>query len=832
MKTTCNVDINTIGSWQEAFISTRTARVQMARDRVIKAPEICLERAHAEMEILEEYKDKNISRRMLRAKIYERYLATKTIWIQPGELIVGNINSKVRGSTISPMLYNVLLEQELNDPKIGFDVRDVDRHDITPEQKKELNEVILPYFHGRTMEEYMYSVAPENIKEKSFASHSSCPHIPNMGDQMVRQDAGHMLANYEKVLQIGLEGIRRQVQEARNRTEAAYIHFDKARKLEFYDSALISLDAATAYVERYVKLAREMAEKESDPKRKEELLKIAEVCSQVPAKPARNWWEAVQSYWMTQVLILCEQRNYGESFGRFDQYMYPYYKKSVIDDKELTREEALELLELSFIKMSENTELYDYNNSVLQPGMNQTWNMQVGGQTRDGKDACNEVTLLALEADEQVALLSPEISFRIWEGTPMEYLSYACEVVRLGRGKPKFYGDRTAIAIMQQEYPDLTIEDCRDYAVIGCVEIALPNITQQHSFTGLQNLVKILDLTIHNGKCSVCGQQIGPKTGDVHDFKTFDDFKEAFRKQTFYWMEHLVRGVKFQMDIQSKWTYSPFGSCLLEGPIETGRDMIEGGCWYTGFGVLVSGAANVGDSLGVIDTLIYNKKAVSWDELIAALKDNWKGHERLQQMVINEVPKYGNDDDYADGMVAFALNTWCDSIDYYNNQKDMLPEYGGRLKGCILIGNGAVAMGAQAGATPDGREFPHPLADTLSPVQGRDTSGATAVIKSLGKLPHSRFGMGTAFNQRFTKELLQTDEDVMRFAAYMKTAEALGMYHAQFNVINSDTLRDAMAHPDQYRDLLVRVASFVAYFTELDPVSQMDLINRTENASW
>lgn len=832
MRTTCNVDVSTIGSWQEAFISTRTPRVQQARDRVIKAPEVCLERARAEMEVLEEYKEKPISRRMLRAKIYERYLATKTIWILPGELIVGNINSKIRGSTIDPMLYNVLLEQELNDPKIGFDVRDVDRHDITAEQKKELNEVILPYFHGKTMEEYMYSVAPEDIREKSFASHASCPHIPNMGDQMVRQDAGHMLANYEKVLQIGLEGIRQQVLDARAKTAAGYIHFDKVRKLEFYDSALMSLDAAIAYVERYVRLAREMAEKESDPTRKAELLKIAEVCSQVPAKPARNWWEAVQSYWMTQVLILCEQRNYGESFGRFDQYMYPYYKKSVLEDKELTREEALELLELSFIKMSENTELYDYNNSVLQPGMNQTWNMQVGGQTREGTDACNEVTLLALEADEQVALLSPEISFRVWEGTPTEYLAYACEIVRLGRGKPKFYGDRTAIAIMQQEYPDLTIEDCRDYAVIGCVEIALPNITQQHSFTGLQNLVKILDLTIHNGKCSVCGKQIGPETGDVHDFKTFADFQEAFRRQTFYWMEHLVRGVKFQMDIQSQWTYSPFGSCLLEGPIETGRDMIEGGCWYTGFGVLVSGAANVGDSLGVIDTLIYREKKIGWDDLTAALQDNWKGHEQLQQMAINGVPKYGNDDDYADGMVAFALNTWCDAIDYFNNQKDMLPAYGGRLKGCILIGNGAVAMGSQAGATPDGREFPHPLADTLSPVQGRDTSGATAVIKSLGKLPHTRFGMGTAFNQRFTKELLQTDEDVLRFAEYMKTAEQLGMYHAQFNVINCETLRDAMAHPDQYRDLLVRVASFVAYFTELDPISQMDLINRTENAHW
>ena len=261
---------------------------------------------------------------MLRAKIFERYLQKKTIWILEDELIVGNINSKVRGSTIDPMLYNVLLEQELNDPKIGFDVRDVDRHDITPEQKEELNNVILPYFHGKTMEEYMYSVAPEDVREKSFASHSSCPHIPNMGDQMVRQDAGHMLANYEKVLQIGLEGIRQQVLDARAKTASAYIHFDKERKLEFYDSVLISLNAAIAYVERYVKLAWEMAEKEQDPRRKAELLKIAEVCTQVPAKPARNWWEAVQSYWMTQVLILCEQRNYGESFGRFDQYMYPY----------------------------------------------------------------------------------------------------------------------------------------------------------------------------------------------------------------------------------------------------------------------------------------------------------------------------------------------------------------------------------------------------------------------------------------------------------------------------------------------------------------------------
>lgn len=494
-------------------------------------------------------------------------------------------------------------------------------------------------------------------------------------------------------------------------------------------------------------MAYETAEKEVDPRRRAELLKIAEVCAQVPGKPARNWWEAVQSYWMTQVLILCEQRNYGESFGRFDQYMYSYYKKSVIDDQELTREEALELLELSFIKMSENTELYDYNNSVLQPSMNQTWNMQVGGQTRDGRDACNEVTLLALEADEQVALLSPEISFRIWEGTPLEYLSYACEIVRLGRGKPKFYGDRTAIAIMQQEYPDLTMEDYRDYAVIGCVEIASPHITQQHSFTALQNMVKVLDLTIHNGKCSLCGRQIGPQTGDVHDFKFFDDFKEAFRQQTFFWMEHLVKGVKFQMEIQAEWNYSPFGSCLLSGPIEKGKDMIEGGCWYTGFGVLVGGAANVGDSLGVIDTLIYREGKLDWDTLIEALDANWDGFERLRQMAINEVPKYGNDIDYADSMVAFALDTWCDSIDYYNNFKDMLPSYGGKLKGCILIGNGAVAMGSQVGATPDGREFPHPLADTLSPAQGRDVSGASAYRYEGGSIYNSRFPKPTALEK-------------------------------------------------------------------------------------
>ena len=429
--------------------------------------------------------------------------------------------------------------------------------------------------------------------------------------------------------------------------------------------------------------------------------------------------------------------------------------------------------------------------------------------------------------------MQPEVAFRIWEGTPDKYLRKAAEVVRLGRGKPKFYGDRVALQMQRKAYPDIiTDEEFRNYAVIGCVEIALPHITMQHSFCGVQNMAKVLELTIHNGKCACCGKQIGPMTGDPRTFESMEQFKSAFREQTNYWARIMAKAVKTEMEVQATWNHAPFASTLIEGPIQKGVDLIEGGAEYTSYGLMIGGSANAGDSLGVIEQLIYREKKVTWDEMIAALKDDWKGHERLRQMVIHAVPKYGNDDDYADSNVAYVQNVWYDAIDWINTQNDLIPYFGGRFRGTSAMANQGSALGALVGALPDGFIGGTPLADAMSPVQGRDVNGTTAVLKSMGKLPLARYEMGALLNQRLTPQILATDEDLDRFVTYLRAFEALGNYHIQFNVINSENLVAAQKEPEKYQDLLVRVASYVSYFVELDPRTQNDIINRTQQSNW
>lgn len=826
-----NVDARKIGSWQEVFERTCSDRVKKAIDRAVETPQICLEHARAEMKVYEECKDD--PRIIQRAKVFKQYLEDRTIFITEGELIVGHMNSKQRGSTYVGELYNVFMQQELDDPEKDFSIRDFDRHIISEEERKELREVIFPYFQGKTLEEHLFSMATDDVKEKGFLTTASCKHIPPMADLLVRQDPGHMLANYEKVLRIGLKGIRDEAVMYMEQNRQPYRHFGVEAKEDFYQAVLITLDAAIAHAERYAKLADDMAEKEENPQRKKELERIAQNCRHVPANGARDWWEALQSVWMLQVLMGCEQINYANSFGRFDQYMYPYYEKSIIEEKEFTRDEALELLEMFFVKTAEFVELYDYQNALVQAGYPISQTFIVGGQTKDGKDACNDLTMLCLEAEEQVGLIQPEFAVRVWEGTPEKVIKKACEIIRLGRGKPKFYMDGTGVKMMQKAYPDLSEEDCRDYAVIGCVEIALPHITMQHSFTGLFNLPKVIELTMYNGKCAVCGEQIGPTTGDPRKFESIEQFKQAFRTQTFYWTEQLAKAIKIEMKAQGDMMQIPFASALIEGPLQKGKDIQHGGAWYTSFGCLVGGVANAGDSIAAIDELIYKSKKLTWDQLLEATKANFEGYEDIRQMCINETPKYGNDDDVADSYTAFAMDTWIDSIDWVNTQKHLKPDIeNGDFRGAILIGNGAASMGSQVGALPDGRQYPNPLSDTMSPVQGRDINGTSAVIKSVAKCPAHRYMMGTALNQRLTPQLVATERDIDNFVSYIRTAEELGVFHVQFNVITSAVLRKALEEPEKYKDLLVRVASYCSYFIELDTVTQWDIIHRTEHENW
>ena len=820
-----------IGSWQETFVPNCSARIKNLKKHATRIPGICLERARAEMKAYEQYKHE--PRVIQRARVFESYLKDKTIFILDDELIAGNINSKVRGSTISGFIMANLIDKELDDPIKGFDVTQWNRHVISPDERKELHEVLLPYFKGKTIGDYTLQAFDDELREKADPITSSCHHIPNSANSSLRTESGMQMCNYEKVLQKGLKGIRQEVEWYVAQLDESYMHYGVQAKKDFYQAVLITLDAAMAYAKRYADLARQMATKETDPKRKKELERIAEVCDRVPANPARDWWEAVQSVWMIQVFMHCENIVGAKSFGRFDQYMYPFYKKSVIDEKTMSRDDALELLECFWLKTASFTLLRGYDFVQAHgAGYDLSQALVVGGQTRDGKDACNEVTMLCMEAEEQVGGIQPEIAFRIWAGTPNNYLKKAAEVLRLGRGKPKFFGDREAIRMLSKSYSQLTVEDWRDYAVQGCIELNLPHITKMHDVEGTLVGPKILELVMNNGKCALCGKQIGPLTGDPRNFESMEAVRQAFRQQVFYWMKYSAKAVKIAKERLARMSMSPFSSSLAEGPLQKGLDIAQGGAWHTMFGLWLSGLADTADSLGVIDKLIYRDKKLTWDQLLEATGANWKGFENLRQLCINQVPKYGNDDDYADSWAAWVFDTWQDSIDWINTQKELVPNYGGMYVGASMFSVGNVGFGLLVGGLPNGHVYPNPLADTISPVQGMDKNGPTAVIRSVSKLPSHRLAFGTCLNQRLSPQLVATDRDINNLVSFLRTSEELGVYHIQLNIVSSEVLRKAMKEPDKHRDLQVRVASYCAYFVDLTKEQQLDIINRSEQKGW
>jgi formate C-acetyltransferase len=791
--------------------------------------EICLERARAEKKAYEKYKDE--PRVIQRARVFETYLKEKTKFILEDELIVGNFTSKIRGASFSSEMTRFMIE-ELDHPTKDFEIRPHEKIIITPKERKELREVLLPFFKGKTLGEYVLGMASAEIKEKAFSVTSPCPHLPVIADLSLDKDLGHQMANYEKVLHKGLAGIKQEVEMYLAQLDQPYVHYGIQEKRDFYNAVIIALDVAMDYAKQYADMARDMAAKENNPRRKLELERISRVCERVPAYPARDWWEALQSVWMVHLLIHCDVYNLANSLGRFDQYLYYFYNKSVNEEKTLTRDEALELLECFWIKFNEWAILLSFDVACFQPGQGLSQTFTIGGQTRDGADACNEVTMLCLEAEEQVGLHQPDLAMRIWEGTPAAYLKKAAEVIRVGRGKPKFISDRKAIQMTSRIYPDLTVKDWREYTVMGCTELCLPHITMLHSWEGICLTPKILELALNNGRCVLCGRQVGLQTGEPDSFDSISALTQAYQKQLLYFVEQMAKGIKLIKEAQAKRVMAPFCSSLSEGPIQKGLDLSEGGAWYTTYGVYLVGLADAADSLAVIDKLIYHDKKITWDQLIKAIKANWQGNEPLRQLCINGVPKYGNDNDFADSWANWVANNWYDAVDWINSRKDLFPYYGGKYIGAGIIGQNNVTFGPFIGSLPNGRIYPSPLADCFSPSPGVDRNGPTAVIKSVSKLPTHRFAMGGLLNLRLSPQLVATDSGLENFVSFLRAIEELGIYHTQFNVVSSELLRKAMKKPENYMDLLIRVASYCAYFVELTKEQQLDIIKRTEQQGW
>jgi pyruvate formate-lyase/glycerol dehydratase family glycyl radical enzyme len=821
-----------VGSWQEILKPVRSARVEKARERVRKEAEICLERIRAELKTYNQYKDQPPI--IQRARFLETFLREKSTLIQEDELIIGTVGSKPRSAFITAANIASIAE-ELDDPVKDFSIRPYDRILIHPEERKELREEIIPAVKDGALSLFEHNLknVDRDILEHTAPGVSSCPHIPIIGDVSMAREAGHMFLNFEKALYKGLKGIREEVREKMEELDRPYCGFDRIQRREFYESVLITLNAATEYFRKYAGRAREMAAKETDPKRKTELECIAGTCDRVPENPARNLWEALQSIWFLFTLSWMEHATFAVHFlGRIDQILYPFYKKTVEDETKMIREEALELLECFLVKFNEPAWALNYEWSQWATGQGLSQTMVIGGQTREGKDACNEVTMLVLEAMEQLRLNQPEFAMRIWEGTPHKYLKKATGLIRLGLGYPKFIGDRKGIQMAARGYPDLTIEDWRQFAVAGCSEIGLPYITMDNGYEAIALASKWIELVLSNGKCAVCGKQIGLETGDPRKFETMEQVKDAYRKQVFYWGEYMAKADKIFKETQSEWYPAPFCSALTEGPLDRGRDITRGGSWYTVYGFLLASIADAADSLGVIDKLIYRDKKITWDQLIEAVNTNWEGYENIRQLCVNGVPKYGNDDDYADGWAVWVADVWADLIDWLNTRKDLIPKWGGRYLAGGLVAIASTQFGESIGATPNGRKHPMPVADTCSPVQGVDRNGPTAVVKSFSKLPTHRWALGGLVNLRLNPNLFATDADLEKFAAFIRACEELGLYHVQFNIISAELLRNAVKEPEKHRDLLVRVASYVAYFVELSPNQQMDIINRTEQQGW
>ncbi|NFN18299.1 glycyl radical protein [Clostridium botulinum] len=789
-----------------------TKRVEKLKEEIFSAtPYIEADRAIILTESFKETENEPIIIR--KAKSLEKILNEIPIVIRDNELIVGSLTKNPRSCQVFPEFSNQWLVDEFD----KFEKRTSDLFKIPEEIKSKLKEVF-KYWQGKTVSElatsYMTNETKDAMNTKVFTVANY--HFNGLG---------HISVDYPKVLEKGFLGIIKE-------TENAIINADKSnpeyvKKKVFWDSIIISCKAAIKYANRYSELAKKLAGETLDINRKNELLKIAEICSKVPANPAETFYEACQSFWFVQAIISLESNGHAISPARFDQYMYPYYKND-IDNKFATKEVNTEILHCLWVKFNDLTKVRDETTTKAFSGYSMFQNLIVGGQTPDGKDATNELSYMCLEATGSLKLPQPSLCVRIWSKTPDEFLIRTCELTRLGTGLPAFYNDEVVIPTLINQ--GLTIEDARDYAIVGCVEPQKPGKTDGWYDAAFFNLAKILELSMNNGRLN--GKQVGPETGEFTSFKNIDDFINAYKKQIEYFVFHMVAADNCVDIAHAERAPLPFLSSMLDDCIGTGKSIQEGGGHYRFSGPLGVGIANVGDSFMAIKKLIFDENKITLLKLKAAVDSNFgeneddpikkAEYEDIKQLILNRVPKFGNDIDEVDEFTRDGALIYCKEVLKYTNQR------GGKfIPGLYPVSNN-VYLGSLVGATPDGRNAFKPLADGVSPTRGADVNGPTAAANSVSKLEHFAAPSGTLFNQKFNPNSLQGDNGLKNLGSLIRSYFDRKGMHIQFNVIDKKVLLEAQKHPEQYRDLIVRVAGYSAQFICLDKGVQDDIIKRTE----
>ncbi|WP_027634783.1 glycyl radical protein [Clostridium butyricum] len=790
-----------------------TSRMNDFREQVLEEkPYIDAERALLATEAYKE--NKNQPAVMKRALMLKNILEKMSIYIEDETLIVGNQASSNKDAPIFPEYTMEFVMNELD----LFEKRDGDVFYITEKTKEDLRS-IAPFWENNNLRAKGGALLPEEVSVFMETGFFGMEGKLNSGD-------AHLAADYETLLKTGLKGYEERTRKLKGQLDLCVP--ENIDKYQFYKAVLIVIDAVKTFAKRFSDLAKEKAEN-AEGKRKEELLEISRICLKVPYEPAETFKEALQSTWFIQLILQIESNGHSLSYGRFDQYMYPYYKHD-IDNKLITEDEALELLTNLWIKTLTINKVRSQSHTFSSAGSPMYQNVTIGGQTTDKKDAVNELSYLILKSVAQTRLPQPNLTVRYHKNLDKKFMDECIEVMKLGTGMPAFNNDEVIIPSFIEK--GVKEEDAYNYSAIGCVETAVPG-KWGYRCTGMSymNFPRILLIAMNNGIDLTSGKRFVEECGYFKDMTSFEQLKDAWDKvvRKLTRMSVIVENsidLALERDVPDV-----LCSALTEDCIGRGKTIKEGGAVYDFISGLQVGIANMADSLAAIKKLVFEEKKITPEQLWNAIIDDFTSEEsqKIQQMLINESPKYGNDDDYVDNLVVEAYDSYIDEMKKYPNTR-----YGrGPIGGIRYAGTSSISANVGQGygtmATPDGRKARTPLAEGCSPAHSMDKNGPTAVFKTVSKLPTHEITGGVLLNQKVTPHMLSTEENKMKLEMMIRTFfNRLEGYHVQYNVVSRDTLIDAQLHPEKHRDLIVRVAGYSAFFNVLSKATQDDIIERTE----
>jgi len=747
--------------------------------------------------ITECYKNnENIPRSLQRAKCLAVALEKINIKIDPDELIVGNRTPEVRAGVISPESAILWVDKEIE----MLPTRPQDKFNVRKEDIENFRKIILPYWKGKSLEDKVDEMVGEEIsKIRKVVKINQTDHAQ-----------GHICPNTQRWLKFGPAGLK---EEALKKVE------NSNNKKDFYEGIIIVLEASQKFIRRYGKLASQMAAEIQNLNQKNNLNEVSRICYKIADNPPDTFHEAIQSMWFLYVILQMESNASSFSPGRADQYLYKYF----INDYEsgnLSFLKALEIIEALWLKFNQIVYLRNSNSAKYFAGFPIGFNIACGGQTLDGKDASNELSFIFLKAQEHVRLPQPNLSARLFKKSSNSFVEECSRIIGLGSGMPQIFNDESIIPALENK--GISHEDAVNYAIVGCVELTTHGNNLGWSDAAMFNMVKALELTLNNGRCLITGKEMGLKLGFLTDYKTFNDLEEAFKKQIDHFIDRMIAVCGVVDTLHAEILPSPFLSSIIDDCIEKGIDITEGGAHYNLSGIQAIQVANIADSLAVIKKCVYEDQSITAEELLKAIQTNYEEREDLRQGVINKAPKYGNDIDYVDNLGNKWVDYFAKKLTHYTNARGGIYHMG------LYTVSAHMPMGQNVGASADGRKAKDPLADGgMSAMYGRDQNGPTALLNSVSKIKSINGSNGTLLNMKFQPELFRTFKGIKLFSALLRTFVDLHINHVQFNVIAKEDLIAAKNDPEAYKDLIVRVAGYSAYFTELANDLQDEIIART-----